>query len=76
MSSDKDVQQAVFSRIFEAPGEWKQLETIEEREAARDFMRWIIENRKQESNITFHSSPAHGVTRAQISGYKNYHLKN
>lgn len=66
-------EEAVFRRVCDMPDEWKKLETTEEREAAKDFMRWIVENRKRESNITFHSSPAHGVTRSQISGYKNYH---
>ncbi len=75
MASTQDAQRTVLDRVFDMPDEWKQLETIEEREAARDFMRWITENRKRESNITFHSSPAHGVTRAQISEFKNYHLK-
>ena len=74
--STETKQQAVFNRVFDSPDEWAKLETTEEREAARDFMRWISENRKRESSITFHSSPAHGVTRVQISGFKNYHLKN
>lgn len=75
MNIIKDVQQTVFNRVYDAPEEWKQLKTPEEREAVKDFMRWIVDNRERESSIKFHSSPANGVTRAEVSGFKNYHLK-
>lgn len=73
MSIIKDVQQTVFNRVYDTPEEWKQLQTPEERQAARDFMKWIAENRNRESNITFNSSRAHGVTNVQVSEYKDYH---
>jgi hypothetical protein len=75
MNSNTTGQQAVFGMVYDSPVEWKELKTSEERQAVKDFMKWIIENRNQESSIKFHSSPSKGVTRAEVSGFKNYHLK-
>jgi hypothetical protein len=66
-------QQTVFERVFDMPDEWKQLQTPDERRAVKDFMKWIIENRNRESNITFNSSRERGVTNAKVSEYKDYH---